>query len=597
MFKPAMSTLGVLFWGVSLFAQNPPALPNDVKDFYLKLNDRFQGLIQNLQTPDEISLTSKLLKSLLTSFHKKELSKNAQLKELDLTLEIKNKLFSLLKKDIKELKETDPITLEKLELAIEKSGRLPKDDPNKISEEEKVKIIGLILTHAEKSITGQKETEAAIEGLIKKFQEDPLFEETKKSDKKGLDLLSELIQRGIANPEKLEALLGPIQQQIFTFEKSKLSPIQQANIPSFTEALSNINRLFPQAPDFPGRGLALNPYRGETGANPLISGGRFGVPRGGSIPIGMTSPTPRVQDTPDLKICTDEIRSKKFNVELQLGNSLCASTPIAKDPKKTLENFRRDPKAQCEVNLASALHCIEGKVGLVGRTIMTNMGNLATPAKVVQIGSADRISGPSVQNGNPDLIVLSVEVPCESALRLQVARVPSPDEIQELAGQDTFPIVMQQNSTINASIQGSNKATIAASGRFDTDSNGNLGNYIRFNSNSRFNSSSGLDVGPQLSSKGLSFDSKRINSGDSGGAALTCKFKKDDKSTIEDILFVGAISHINVTHNQDEGKEGGIASGNSLLNLSRLFYPASTDGHRFADNNRQDSSTQNNKTH
>jgi hypothetical protein len=156
---------------------------------------------------------------------------------------------------------------------------------------------------------------------------------------------------------------------------------------------------------------------------------------------------------------------------------------------------------------------------------------------------------------------------------------------------------MQQNSTINASIQGSNKATIAASGRFDTDSNGNLGNYIRFNSNSRFNSSSGLDVGPQLSSKGLSFDSKRINSGDSGGAALTCKFKKDDKSTIEDILFVGAISHINVTHNQDEGKEGGIASGNSLLNLSRLFYPASTDGHRFADNNRQDSSTQNNKTH
>ena len=55
---------------------------------------------------------------------------------------------------------------------------------------------------------------------------------------------------------------------------------------------------------------------------------------------------------------------------------------------------------------------------------------------------------------------------------------------------------------------------------------------------------------------------------------------------------MGAISHIDVRGDQDEGKEGGIASGQSLLNLSHRVWgnPEFADGKRFADQTRAKSS-------
>jgi hypothetical protein len=326
--------------------------------------------------------------------------------------------------------------------------------------------------------------------------------------------------------------------------------------------------------------MALNPYEGRGfSAGPVPPGGRFHSNGGNSVNSGVFSPVPQVQDTEELNKCTQEIRQKRFNVELQLPGSLCASTPISKEPQKTLEAFRKNPQGVCQVELASALHCVEGKGNLAGTTIFTNMGNLATPTRILQVGSADELRGPSVQNGNPDLILISVEVPCASAMRLNVARIPTPQEIREMSEKDSLPIVMQQNSILNASQGGDNRATIAATGRFDQTENGNLGNYIRFNSNSAFNSSSPLG-------SSLALDSSRIKSGDSGGAALSCKI--DDDRKVKDVVYMGAISHILVRGDREEGKQGGIASGQSLLNLSERFYGRSQEGTaRFASNDRR----------
>ncbi|MFM8312808.1 MAG: hypothetical protein ACKOA8_00825, partial [Deltaproteobacteria bacterium] len=254
----------------------------------------------------------------------------------------------------------------------------------------------------------------------------------------------------------------------------------------------------------------------------------------------------------------------RFNVELQLPGALCASTPIAKDPKELSKSFQKKQTTQelCSVNLASARHCFEGIGNVKGSLIGAKIGERSVGVMVSQVGSADQSFGPSVQNGNPDLVVMTVEMPCSQAAQLDIARVPSPEEIKALFQNDSIPLVMQQNSAINASEEGGNRATIAATGSVD-------GNFIRFNSKSRFNGTSGQDVGPLSSSAGLVFDSNRIKSGDSGGSGLTCKLK-DGK--VEEVLYLGAISHIDVRKDRDEGKLGGVASGQSLLNLSRRFW-------------------------
>ena len=222
------------------------------------------------------------------------------------------------------------------------------------------------------------------------------------------------------------------------------------------------------------------------------------------------------------------------------------------------------------MKLASAVHCVEGKGNLKGRTIGTHIGGLSVKALVTNIGSLDQNRGQSVQNGNPDLMIMTVEIPCQAAVDLNVARVPAPEEIAEMSRRDSMPLVLQQNSTINASIQGNNQATIAATGSFEKSMEGELGNFIRFNTKTRLNDTSGFDVGPISRTSGLTLDSNRIKSGDSGGAALSCKF--DDNNKVKDVLFMGAISHITVRGDSDEGKEGGIASGKSLLNLSRAIW-------------------------
>ena len=571
----------LFFISVQSVIASESKIPHELQGFYEKLIERFKSLEHGLvNSNQEVSLATRFLNSLVTHFKQHELGKSKELKTLDTLPELKAKLLSLKKKTASQ--ETKSIDIELL-------SEILKDSMSKLSEKEKIQLSSLLLTEMEKQTSGAKETTEAMESLIAKYQKDPLLEETKKSEKKGIELLSEIVSIGLANPESIGSLFSPIKEAIFDSEKATLPSTIQANVPSFAEVSSFLETLSSQpfSPPSPN-GMALNPYLGGNFAGSKFgSAGQFRSPR---LNLGSQSPTPLANDTTDLKACTDEIKKKRFNVELHLPGALCASTAISKSPEQTMKSFRSNGKGQCQVDLASALHCVEGKQGLLGNTIQANIGNLSTPSKVIGVGSVDNLTGRSIQGGNADFIILTVEVPCEAALRLQVARIPSPQEIAELARGESIPIVMQQNSTINASQQGINQATIAATGSFDRREDGTLGNFIRFNSNSRFNRTSGLDVGPRPSSSSLAFDSNRIKSGDSGGAALTCKF--GSAKNIEDILYMGAISHIDVRGDQDEGKEGGIASGQSLLNLSHRVWgnPEFADGKRFADQTRAKSS-------
>lgn len=580
----AIFLVGMFFLSLSSLGQTPPKIPNELRDFYEKLDHRFKDLEDGLTNSIlESSMDSKFLKAIFNHFKKNELGKtNQDFTILDSAPELKSKLLSLVKN--KEKTATQNLTIEQLEQILNESI-------HKLSQEERVELASLILVQLEKQATGEKETARAIESLIHKYQKDPLLEETKNSDKKGLALLTDIITKGLSNPESLDTLFSPIKENIFTFEKAELPKSLQQQVPSFSEIATKLKELsLPSQSPFISNGLALNPFEGESLGSGNVPRRNSSSPVGRGINLGGPFSTPEAKETPQLKACTDEIRKKRFNVEIHLPGALCASTPIAKDPEKTLKQFRANPTGVCQVNLASALHCVEGIGNIQGRNIIAKMGNFSTQAKVLGVGSPDQITGRSLENGNPDLINITVEVPCESALRLQVARIPSPQEIAELSRKESLPIVMQQNSTINAYQDGFNGATIGAIGKFDQDENGRLSNFIRFNANfdqgSKVNNRSTL----ASNSRGASFifDSDKIKNGDSGGSALTCVM--DDSQKVKEILYMGAISYVDLTGDNNEGKTGGIASGQSLLNLSQRVWgnPQNASGNRFADNDRRE---------
>jgi len=578
MFFRVIFLLGISFVSLGSFAQNTQKIPNELREFYDKLNNNFKTLEEGITNSVlEASMDTKFLKAVLNHFQKYEFGKKNQvLTILDMTPELKSKLLSLVKN--KEQISDQNLTIEQLEQILNESA-------GKLTQEEKIKLASLILVQLEKQATGEKETAKAIESLIQKYQKDPSLEETKKSDKKGLALLTDIINKGLSNPESLDTLFNPIKENFFALEKAELPKLLQQQVPNFSEVSSILKELsLPLRSPFFSNGMALIPYQGESFGGSNMPRAGFRSPFRGGVNLGVPFSTPVAKDTPELRACTEEIRKKRFNVELHLPGALCASTAIAKNPEQEMKQFRANPNGVCQVNLASALHCVEGKGNLKGSTIITKMGNASTPAKVIGIGSADEIKGRSVENGNPDLITISVEVPCESAMRLQIARIPSPQEIAEFSRKDNIPIVMQQNSTINAYQDGHNGATIGASGKFAQDENGRLSNFIRFNANfgreSKVNHKSSLLSNARGES--FIFDSDKIKSGDSGGSALSCAL--DDNQKVKEILYMGAISHVDLTGDSNEGKTGGIASGQSLLNLSqRVWNPQEASGKRFAD--------------
>jgi hypothetical protein len=544
-----------LSFSFCLWGQEPP---HELKGFYNELNAKFESLEKRLErSQNDTSLAERFLDSVFNVFGKDTVEKNKPFIELDVSPDLKAKLISL--------SANKEITFDNLTTIL-------KSKTHNLSDAEKIKIAGLVLVHIQKKLTQETDTHKAIESLIKEYQKDPLLEDTKHLKTQGLDLLTEIIARGLGNPESLDTVFMPIKEQIFLAEKNKLPEIEKALVPNLTDAIAAISNLQQNKQSGAGLGidsLGLNPFSGGI-AGSCNSKGRFGVNPNGNLSFASSTPTPPVRETQELKACTNEMRNRRFNVELQLPGSLCASTPIARDPEQTKKIYQQNIEGTCQVKLASANHCVEGKGNLKGRTIGTHIGGINVSSRITNIGSSDQITGQSVQNGNPDLLVMIVEMPCKAALGLNVARVPSPEEIAEMSRRDSMPLVLQQNSTINASIQGNNQATIAATGSFERSMEGELGNFIRFNTKSRLNDSSGFDVGQISRAPGLVLDSNRIKSGDSGGAALTCKF--DDNNKVKEVLFMGAISHITVRGDSDEGKEGGIASGKSLLNLSRAIW-------------------------
>ena len=544
-----------LSFSFCLWGQEPP---HELKGFYNELNTKFESLEKGLErSHNDTSLAARFLDSVFNVFGKDTVEKNKPFIELDVSPDLKAKLISL--------SANKAITFEDLTTIL-------KSKTHNLSDDEKIKIAGLVLVHIQKKLTQETDTHKAIESLIKEYQKDPLLEDTKHLKTHGLDLLTEIIARGLGNPESLDTVFMPIKEQIFIAEKKKLPEMEKALVPNLTDAIAAISNLQQSkqsgallGTDSPG----LNPFSGGIAGSCNTKSG-FGIRSSNSLSWGNDTPTPPVRETPELKACTNEMRNRRFNVELQLPGSLCASTPIARDPEQTKKIYQQNIEGTCQVKLASANHCVEGKGNLKGRMIGTHIGGINVSSRITNIGSYDQITGQSVQNGNPDLLVMIVEMPCKAALGLNVARVPSPEEIAEMTRLGSLSLVMQQNSTINASIQGNNQATIAATGAFEKNASGELGNFIRFNTKSRLNDSSGFDVGQISRAPGLVLDSNRIKSGDSGGAALTCKL--DDNNKVKEVLFMGAISHITVRGDSDEGKEGGIASGKSLLNLSRGIW-------------------------
>lgn len=573
-------------FSLSLTAETEtPKAPHELVPFYQSLESRFKDLEEGLSlNQKENSISDRFLKAVFLHFNKnKELEGKKYLTELSLSSELKTKLISLIgnTSDSKTKLNQSEITFNDISIIL-------SDKSENLTDKEKRTLAAILLVHLQKQLTHEANDNNAIESLILEFQKDPLLKPlaaTEKPITKGLDILSDMIGKGLGNPESLSQFFNPIKEQIFISEKEKLPELSKLLVPSFSETLSNLRSLQPVPPDFspPRSGLSLNPFQGGGKQGSCNSQGNFGVPRQGIGFFGGRSRTPEINDSPELKACVQAVRQKRFNVELQLPGALCASTPIAKDPQKTLQSFNNS-KGQCQVNLATALHCIEGQRSLIGRSIRANIGGQIS-AQVTHVGTSDKIIGQSVENGNSDLVVLTVEVPCARAKNLHLARVPSPEEVSALQRIDSLPLVLQQNATINASQQGDNQATIAATGFFENTQAG-LGNFIRFNSNSKFNLSSGKDSGPLSGSSGLVFNSDRIKSGDSGGAALSCNFDEDKK--VKEILYIGAISHITVRGDSNEGKEGGIASGQSLLNLSRSFWGNEKGGTpRFTNNSNQ----------
>jgi len=568
--------VATIAFSLSLPAETKPSkVPHQLAAFYESLERRFKDLEEGLtMNQKENSISDRFLKSVFLHFNKnRELEGKKDLSELSLSPELKSKLISLI-----ENTSDSKTKLNKNEITFDDISKILSDKSEHLTDKEKRTLAAILLVHLQKKLAHEANDNNAIESLILEFQKDPILKplaSTEKPMTKGLDLLADMIGKGLGNPESLSQFFNPLKEQIFISEKEKLPELSKVLVPSFSETLSNLRSLQPVQPDFSpiGNGLALNPFQGGGKQGSCNSQGRFGVPRQGTGFSGERGRTPETNDTPELKACVQAVRQKRFNVELQLPGALCASTAIAKDPQKTLLSFNNS-RGQCQVNLATALHCIEGQGSLIGRSIRANIDGPIS-AQVTHVGTSDRIIGQSVENGNSDLVVLTVEVPCTRAKSLHLARVPSPEEVFELQRIESLPLVLQQNATINASQQGDNQATIAATGSFQTTQAG-LGNFIRFNSNSKFNSSSGKDRGPLSGSSGLVLNSDRIKSGDSGGAALSCNF--DDDKKVKEILYLGAISHITVRGDSDEGKEGGIASGQSLLNLSRSFWGNEKNG-------------------
>lgn len=557
-----VAMIAVIFCSLKLPATPQPKIPHELKDFYQKLEQRIDSLEQDLFGPghQEQSLAHKFLISLINQQLTLQSNIKNKNKEVILTPNLKDKIKSLLKS-----KQDSQITLDLL-------SNLLKDSSSEFSDEEKIKLAALILVHGEKNLNGITEQESAIENVIKKYETDPILKTEVKPEQKGLDRLTSLISKALLEPEFLDTLLNPIKEQVFDSEKQTFSSLNPLTpVPNFKDTMTNLQsfRGQTQVPDSSSINLGNHPVSPENGSGTLAPRSSAMGALGG-IPLGSVTPTPDVQDTPELKACVDYIRQKRFNVELGLPGALCASTPIARDPNQTFKSFRKNISGRCEVDLASATHCTAGMGDLRGRPITAKIGGENIRAQIIKGGSVEPIHGSPVQDGNPDLMVLKVELPCAQALKLEIARIPAPEEVNELTRKESLPLVLQQNSSVNVSQQGGNQATIAGTGSFERQINGGLGNFIRFNTKSSFNKSSGYDVGRLSSSPGIVLDSNRIKSGDSGGAAMTCKFEDDKK--VKEILYVGAISHITVRGDYDEGKEGGIASGQSLLSLSRSAW-------------------------
>ena len=407
-------------------------------------------------------------------------------------------------------------------------------------------------------------------------------------------LLTDIIKNMALDPELLDLSLRPIKQQ---FYRAALKEVNKFGIhpPSTFEAAQDLvehlrarraiefeNRL--ANPEFskpfsgvtpieeiekhqcPQRGIVIPPAientqnekRGRRRSNQNSQNSNENR-RGQRTRGDFQTPEAEIIAPEKLQACLNVIKKKRYNVELTLPGSLCASTPVSSDPDEELRQMNQKSESEfCDINLITAVHCVNS-VQLRGRRIDVKIGGQHEAAIVNFVGRIDPAGGPPVRDGNPDMALMQVRTPCGVAKKLNFARVPTRTQIEKLS-EEVVPLVLQQNSDINASANGNNRATIAATGRFQFSRSPNsakrkMGNFIHFNTN----------VGLNQSVRGL--DSSFVQSGDSGGAALTCS----EKDSQLDVLYLGAISFVIERDGQREGRLGGIASGRSLLGLSRLL--------------------------
>ncbi len=578
-------------------------IPHEKREFLEKLSGSMQSIEDDfVGNKSQTSRSGKLLQTLLKSLLKEKLVKKEDvLLSLDNFKELKEKLLKLKKEDSAK------------DITIGDITTMLKDDFAGIAENEKDevrnKLIALILAEMKQKKNGDVSINSKIkevvldylksakqlepnkvialsedlkkelgfdgkskaedfypENIIKKIEEKGLS-----SPKAGLDLLSNLVNDSLDKVESLDNALAPIYKGIYE-SMIEIAPNKFAIPDSFQTATDMINSIRNekiQEPPLGNNKLNLVPIQNHGREQGIISGNAFGGNRfsggtrrfgqgGGSVSGASSGKIPGINDTEELKACLDASKKQRFNVELKLPGALCASTAISVNPKSELKSFsEKQPGEQCTVNFATAVHCLEG-MRLNGRTIGTRISGKNVNARVLQSGSIDGSAQKAVQNGNPDLAILVASLPCEDARSIHFAKIPTASELAELKERENIPLVMQQNSEINASINGENAATIAAQGSFEKLSDGSLGNFLRFNSNSRFNNKSGITG-----------DSSRIRQGDSGGTALTCKVSSNNE--VLDYLYLGAISHIDVRGDNFEGTVGGVASGQSLANLSRVM--------------------------
>lgn len=562
---------------VPILAEN---IPNEKKDYVEKLSNAFSAF--------DSAKSKGMLKTLLESLFKEKIVKKEDvISSLDNFEELKKKILKLKKED-----KNGQITFGDLEKIVESNFEGMKEEEKRAVENQ---LLALLLTE----MKGTHQAGASIQDRLKDVVRDylktiaefepnkplKLSEELKKelglseaskyeeflpenisklieqkglSPKASMDLLSNILN---TMPEKdvevPQVALAPIYKNLYD-SMIQVEPKKSILPDNFINAIDMIKNFRKAQIQRAIENGQVNTYpnlilRDLIGKDKFNGGGQASL----NDFIGSKAAPATVEVTEDLKTCLAAVKQKRFNVELRIQNSRCASTPVSINPSVELENIKTKKNGFCKVKLATASHCIEG-YSLNNSIIQTKIGRKFVNARVIKSETVDLLEGEPVAGSNPDLATIEANFLCSDAAQLNFARIPTKAELATLMGKDSIPLVMQQNSEINANIDGDNGATIGGTGSLRKEK-GSIGNFLRFNTNSDINKKSGI--------RG---DSRRIRPGDSGGSALTCKMSSD--SQVMDYLYLGAISHIDVRNDQYAGMVGGVASGRSLEKLSSQMH-------------------------